>query len=147
MTGGKSARGAHQTKLDRFSLPCDATGEVGMGEVQGSVALPPPENYTLTLKDIIAVIQGVRDSLETKIDIVSTDTMLEKAGLSNMSARVKEAEDSLTILRAETLVLKKQVKELRTTYDVLGAKLVFRRKLKDSEEVAYFEVVADDFMN
>ncbi|KAJ1090193.1 hypothetical protein NDU88_003328 [Pleurodeles waltl] len=81
------------------------------------------EGEPLTLKDIMAAIQGDQGSLETKTCTVSMEVTPVKADLRIMSVRVKEAEDSFMTFKAETATLKKQIKELHTTTYVLGTKL------------------------
>ncbi|KAJ1091812.1 hypothetical protein NDU88_004927 [Pleurodeles waltl] len=60
-----------------------------------SVEKSPTETETFKLNDIMVVIQGVLGSLETKIEMVSVEVTLVSVNLCNMSAWLKEVEDSL----------------------------------------------------
>ncbi|KAJ1182632.1 hypothetical protein NDU88_007816 [Pleurodeles waltl] len=111
----RGTQGAYQTRPDKFALSRNLVGKAGMKGALGPVKQHLFESETLTLKDIMMVMQGIRESLETKTDTVFTEVTLVRAEVGNSSARMKETEDSLS--------LKKQVKEMHATTCVLGAKL------------------------
>ena len=91
MAGGKNARNAQQSRLDRFAFSKGIKDSQRSGSEKTS---SPVEDSTRdddtdpTLKDILAAIQGVKGSLETKIDTVSIDVNLLRTDLRNMSGKI-----------------------------------------------------------
>ncbi|KAJ1100281.1 hypothetical protein NDU88_005367 [Pleurodeles waltl] len=82
-------------------------------------------------KDIMAAIQGVRGSLETKIDLLSMESTLVREDLCNMSEKMRPVEDLIAALKAETTTLRKQADELRTSVEAMGTRLEDSGLLKE----------------
>ncbi|KAJ1096708.1 hypothetical protein NDU88_001840 [Pleurodeles waltl] len=120
MTGVCGALGVHQTKLVKFALPHENPNKTLLDELQILEKQAHHEESAPTLKDIMTVIQVIWGSLEMKTDLISAEVTL--IDMENMSDRVKETEDAITFFSAETINMKQQVKELRATTEVLGAK-------------------------
>ncbi|KAJ1193954.1 hypothetical protein NDU88_003249 [Pleurodeles waltl] len=77
----------------------------------------------LTLQDIMEAIQGVRTSLETRHDSVTTEVSLLRADMWNMATQVKELEESTASLQGVMKTLKIQVDEMQVLTNNLQARL------------------------
>ncbi|KAJ1149962.1 hypothetical protein NDU88_002760 [Pleurodeles waltl] len=81
------------------------------------------EDDPISLKDIMAAIQGAPGALESKINSVVTEVALKTADFQNLGARVKEAEGSLKEIKDDSATLKAQVLELKATTASLEAEV------------------------
>ncbi|KAJ1152399.1 hypothetical protein NDU88_005174 [Pleurodeles waltl] len=55
--------------------------------------------------------------------MVSTEVTLVRVDFCNINTRLKEAEDPLSALQTETATLRRQVRKLSATTELLGVKL------------------------
>ena len=126
MTGGKPSRGVQQSKLDKFTKVTKPRETLYVEEGE-SQRLPDKatseEIMQPSLADIMTALQGVRTTLETKIDAVSTEITLLRADFHKMRDRVTETEKNIVVLRAENQQLKQQVQGLQRTTTAQGVKL------------------------
>ncbi|KAJ1159711.1 hypothetical protein NDU88_000216 [Pleurodeles waltl] len=124
MTGGRGGCTVHQSKLDKYALLKEVP-EVGasLESTTTTPDCPLPEVGSLTLQDIIVAIQGVRTSLETRIDLVSTEVSLLRTDLRNMATQVKDVEESAAALQGDTKTLQTQVEKLQALATILQARL------------------------
>ena len=72
MAGGRSARGAQQSKLEKFAFSKVDKSALTTRDETSSQDPVREEQEDPTLKDIMTAIQGVKGILEGKIDSVST---------------------------------------------------------------------------
>ncbi|KAJ1212731.1 hypothetical protein NDU88_000380 [Pleurodeles waltl] len=120
MSGGRGPQPTQQTKLDKYALPHAKQGRLILADTRDGAAHEDEETPTLNV--FLVVIQGVKGVLELKIDSVSMELTLVHADLRNIRVCVKDTEDSLSSLQADTAFLKTQVKDMCATMESLGAK-------------------------
>ncbi|KAJ1135466.1 hypothetical protein NDU88_001905 [Pleurodeles waltl] len=127
--GWWGAKTGHQLKLDKFTRPRETTGTQRPEEQKAETGAMNPEDNTISPKDIMAAIQGVRRALKSKIDTVVLEVMLIRVDSHNLRARVKEAEGSLKEIKDDFATLMAQVLELGAT----TASLEDKPKAKEEE--------------
>ena len=123
MTGGRTGRTVQQTKLDKYtkpkSLAADPLTEMTVGQTSpGQATSSDP-----SLADIMSAIKGIQETLESKMDFISTEVNLLRADFGKMKDRVKDNQEEVTSLQSENKELKKQVQELQNTSDKLVEKM------------------------
>ncbi|KAJ1084769.1 hypothetical protein NDU88_004915 [Pleurodeles waltl] len=89
MTGGKGTKSGHQLKLDKFTKPRETAKALYTEDLSMEMANVTLEEDTISSKDIMAAIQGVRGALEFKIDSVGMEVALMRADFNKLGARVK----------------------------------------------------------
>ena len=71
----------------------------------------------------MVAIQGVKGTLEVKIDSISSEVTLLRTDLCNMNDKVKENKREIKILKNDTTSLKKQIQKLQVGTSEMAAKL------------------------
>ena len=123
MTGGRTGRAAQQTKLDKYTKPkknlVDPPMEVAVSQTgpgQGVSGDP-------SLADIMTAIRGIQETLEIKMDSISTEVNLLRADFGRMKDRVKDNQGVVASLQSENKDLRRQVQELQRTSDRVAEKM------------------------
>ena len=123
MAGGKSAKGPHQTKLDKYTRLRKADAEEASEAPRDSMGEPTELQETLTLQDIMKAIKDVKHVLENKIDSTAIEVTLIRTNLHKITDRVKATEDSVSTLTTTVDKLGKNMKHLQQRVELLASQL------------------------
>ncbi|KAJ1088399.1 hypothetical protein NDU88_001556 [Pleurodeles waltl] len=120
--GGKGPKSGYHLKLNKFAQPKEAAGALRKVERGTEMAIVMPEEDTISLKDIMMVIQGVRGALEAKIGSVGMEVALMRLDFHKLGSRVKVTDKSMKEVKNISVTFKEQICELKATIVSLEAK-------------------------
>ncbi|KAJ1081616.1 hypothetical protein NDU88_001794 [Pleurodeles waltl] len=118
MKGGRGAKMGHQLQLDEFTQPREAAGALRPEVQNAEPATATPGEDAISLKDIMAAIQGVRGVLKSE---PATATPLEDAiSLKDIMAAIQEVRG---VLKSIIDLVATEVVLTRVDFQDLGARV------------------------